>query len=215
MKFAGRLRTRYGENVLIKKIKQQKRTIQSCNIDNAQSIGILFNATHSVSFEIIKNLVKDLSEKKRTIMVLGFVDSKQLIDHYLYRKGFEFFTRKELNWYEKPESEAVTEFMKKDFDLLISLSLQENYPLKYILSLSKAKFKVGRLTTAHDSLDLMIDIDKEIQAMNDLQKELQSETEKTKPHLTSFDSIADIKTSVELQTNFLINQLLHYLSKLK
>ena len=61
----------------------------------------------------------------------------------------------------------------------------------------------------------MIEIEKEKEAMKDIQLELEKDIIKTKAHRTSYDNIADIKTSVELQMNFLINQLLHYLSMLK
>jgi hypothetical protein len=215
VRVAQSLRSKYGEYVLSKNLKHNKHEVHSCNINSAQSIGILFNATHSVSFEIVKNLVKELSGKKRKIMVLGFVDSKQMIDHYLYRKGFEFFTRNHLNWFDKPENEAVTEFINEEFDILINLNLEHNYPIKYILSLSKAKFKVGRLTDQHKYMDFMIDIESEKEAMREIQSELKKDGKPAKEHRTSYDNIADTKTSVELQMNFLINQLLHYLSKLK
>jgi hypothetical protein len=209
------MRSKYGEFVLTKKLKQHKRVVKSCNIYNAKSVGILFNATHLVSFEIVKNLVKTLSDKNRKIMVLGFVDSKQMIDHYLYRKGFEFFTRTQLNWFDKPEGDAVNDFIEQEFDVLINLNLEISYPIKYILANSKASFKVGRLTDQHQLMDFMIDIEQEKEAMKDLQSELQKDAEKSKTHHTNYDNIADEKTSVELQMNFLINQLLHYLSMLK
>lgn len=209
------MRSKVGEFVLSKQLKQQHRTIKSCNLENASSVGILFNATHSVSFEIVKNFVKELSNTNKNIMVLGFVDSKQLIDHYLYRKGFEFFTRNELNWFQKPESPAAIEFINQEFDLLINLNLEDTYPIKYILSLSKASFKVGRLTGSHQYHDLMIDIEQEKVAMKDIQDELLKDAPEVKVHQNSYDNIADLKTSVELQMNFLINQLLHYISKLK
>jgi len=215
MKVAEQMRSKVGEFILNKQIRHFRRPVKSCNLEDAQSIGILFNATHSVSFEIVKNFVKELSERSKKIHVLGFVDSKQLIDHYLYRKGFEFFTRNQLNWYQKPESDAVKDFINQEFDLLINLNLEDSYPIKYILCLSKAHFKVGRFTDVHPYHDLMIDIEQEKEAMQDIQDELQSDQQSGKVHHNSYESIADLKTSVELQMNFLINQLLHYLSKLK
>ncbi len=209
------IRSKVGNYVLQKSIKKQTRKVQSCNLRSASSIGILFNATHVFSFEIIKNFVKDLSTSAKEIMVLGFVDSKQMIDHYLYRKGFEFFTHNELNWYKKPEGEAIKEFIKKEFDILFFLSLDEIYPLRYILALSKAKFKAGKFFENDEYLDLMIDIEKEKAAMKELQKELAKEQMKMKHHLTSYDKIADKKTDIEIQLSFLINQLNHYLTQIK
>jgi hypothetical protein len=215
MNFAGRIRKKAGIYVLNKHIKDQNRKVHSCNLREAKSIGVLFDATHPFSFDIVKDLVKNLSITAREVTVLGYVDSKQMIDHYLYRKGFEFFTHNHLNWYYKPESVAVTEFLKKEFDILLNLSLEQSYPITYILALSKAKFKAGRYFNDEEHLDFMINIEKENAAMLDLQKELAHDQLKTKGHQTSYDSIADIKTNVELQLNFLINQLVHYLSQIK
>ena len=110
MNFIERTKARWGEKILHAQLNSVKRNAEVCNIRNANSIGILFNATHQISFEIVKELVKNLSTKNNTIDVLGYVDTKQLIDHYLYRKGFDFFTRKQLNWYYKPINSNADEF---------------------------------------------------------------------------------------------------------
>jgi hypothetical protein len=196
-------------------INTASRKVAACNIKDAESIGILFNATDQVSFEIVKELVKDLTTKKNSIDVLGFVDSKQLIDHYLYRKGFDFFTRKQLNWYYKPEAENVKIFIEKPFDLLINLSLDEPYPILYILASSMAKFKAGIFIEGQEYLDFMIDIRKEKMAMEDLRHEIDLEISKPAAQNEDIEQIIASKTKTEIQLNFLINQLIHYLSLIK
>ncbi|MBN1115854.1 MAG: hypothetical protein JXA77_01520 [Bacteroidales bacterium] len=215
MNLTGTIRNKVGSYVLRKSIKSQSRKVKACSIQEAKSIGLMYDATDLVSFEVVKDLVKQLSKKDNEIMVLGYVDSKQMIDHYLYRKGFEFFTRNHLNWYQKPQCDAVDTFINKEFDLLINLNLEETYPVKYILAMSKAKFKTGVFTEGQELLDLMIDIEKEKTAMKDLQAELAKDYSKASKHKTSYDTIADVKTNTELQLNFLINQLIHYLSLIK
>lgn len=215
MNLAGNLKKNLGEFVLRKQTKSIKRKTVSCNLHDAKNIGVLFNATHLVSFEIVKEFVKQISTPANSVSVLGYVDSKQMIDHYLYRKGFEFFTRNDLNWYQKPDNEGVNAFINQKFDLLIDLNLEETFPMKYILSLSKADFKTGKYTPNHDLLDFMIDIESEKKAIKELQSEIDKDRMKGEHHGTNYDKIADKKTDVELQLNFLINQLVHYLSKLK
>ncbi len=147
-------------------LKSNTREVAACNIKEAKTIGILFNATHQISFEIVKAFVKDLSMKKKAVDILGFVDSKQLIDHYLYRKGFDFFTRSQLNWYYKPIVPNVEKFIVKPFDLLIDLSLDDPFPIHYIIACSLAKFKVGRYYEGQECLDFMIDMEKEKAAIS-------------------------------------------------
>jgi hypothetical protein len=203
-----------GRRVLAQKLKNQIRHPIICNIDHVQHIGIIYNATEYVSFEIIRNLVKDLSHDSRKITVLGYVDSKKLIDHYLYRKGFDFFSKNELNWYSKPVSSVVDHFIAEPFDLLINLSLEEYYPIRYITALSAASFKAGKFSPDEIHLDFMIDIEKEKQTMRNLQKEIMNETDH-KHENNDIEADLEKKTETELQLSFLINQLLHYLSILK
>jgi hypothetical protein len=203
-----------GRRVLAQKLKNQIRHPIICNIDHVQHIGIIYNATEYVSFEIIRNLVKDLSHDSRKITVLGYVDSKKLIDHYLYRKGFDFFSKNELNWYSKPVSTVVDHFIAEPFDLLINLSLEEYYPIRYITALSAASFKAGKFSPDEIHLDFMIDIEKEKQTMRNLQKEIMNETDH-KHENNDIEADLEKKTETELQLSFLINQLLHYLSILK
>ena len=207
--------SKFGDYTLKRSVKRQKRKLQSCNLHQAKSIGILFDATQMVSFEIVKGLARELSEDTKDIMVLGYVDSKQMIDHYLIRKGFEFFTKNDLNWYKKPHGEAVDKFIKKEFDILYYLNLEDLFPLRYILALSKAKFKTGKFIEDDEYLDLMIDIEKEKEAMKNLQLELEKDRNNSRQHRSKYDSIANVKTNIELQLNFLINQLNHYLSQIK
>jgi hypothetical protein len=214
MKWVDNFKTSVGQRILNGYQKTSDRLPDFCNINDANNIGIIYNATEYVSFEIIRNLVKDLMHDSKKISVLGYVDSKDLIDNYLYRKGFDFFSRNELNWYRKPDSPAVAEFIKEPFDLLINLSLEDHYPIQYIATLSPAKFKAGRYSPSDTCLDLMIDIEKEKQAMRNIQKEIDS-VRNHKDDDNELEADIEKKTETEIQLNFLINQLLHYLSILK
>jgi len=207
-------KTFIGRKVLIRKLKHLKRVTKVCNINDARNIGIIFNATNMASFEIIRNFIKSLSGKKVKVNALGYVHSKKLIDHYLYRKGFDFFTKGNLNWFNKPVKDTVENFIKKPFDILINLYLEEYYPIQYIVALSASTFKVGKYFDEPNYLDFMIDIEKEKQVMHDLRKEVNIDK---KPDDKNIDLEKDIdkKVEIELQLNFLLNQLIYYLSIIK
>ncbi|NJK86580.1 MAG: hypothetical protein HC906_12035 [Bacteroidales bacterium] len=66
-----------------------------------------------------------------------------------------------MNWYQKPFGDTIDQFIKTPFDILINLSLDESYPIKYILALSASKFKVGKFFKEPNYMDLMIDVEKE------------------------------------------------------
>lgn len=203
-----------GQRVLMKRYNNLKRNTQTCNLEKAKKIGILFNATHTVSFEIIKEFIKTLEQRKLKVDALGYVNSKKLIDHYLYRKGFDFFTKNSLNWYYRPVYDGVDKFIKQEYDILFYLGLEESFPLEYIVALSKAKFKVGRYFKPESFLDLMIDMEKENEVMRNLQMEVnKSKTPGQKKK--EFESEINKKVEIEMQLSFLIQQLMHYLSILK
>ncbi len=217
MRLTENIKTAIGSRALRKKSKQANRRKTVCNLIDAKNIGILYNATHLVSFEIIKDLVKTLSSKNVNVSALGYVHSKMLIDHYLYRKGFDFFTRNELNWYYKPEGQVVDDFMQNPFDILIDLSLDDYYPIQYILASSVATFKVGRYTPDQQNLDLMIDLEKEKQEMKKIHEEVthKKEGNKESEKEAEIEEEVEQKVELEIQLNFLINQLIHYLSLIK
>jgi hypothetical protein len=167
-----------------------------------------------VSFEIIKNFSKVLINKKIEVSALGYVHSKKLIDHYLYRKGFDFITRNNLNWYYKPVSDTVSEFIEKPFDILINLSLEDYFPIQYIVALSSSSFKVGKYFEEPNYMDFMIDIEKEKKTMQDLKKEI-GKDQKVNEQKREIENEIEKKVDIELQLNFLINQIMHYLTIIK
>jgi hypothetical protein len=214
MKLVDNFKTLIGERILVNLQKNSTRLPAFYTIGEAKNIGIIYNATEYISFEIIKNLVKDLSKDSKKITVLGYVNSKNLIDNYLYRKGFDFFSRNDLNWYFKPISQVVDQFIKEPFDLLINLSLDDHFPIRYITGISSATFKAGRYSPYDHYLDFMIDIEKERRAMEHIQDEVEKE-QNGKSEYNEIEAGIERKTETEILLNFLINQLIHYLSILK
>jgi len=90
---------------------------------------------------------------------LGYVKSKSLIQRFLPKLSYDFFSRKDISWFYRPIHNKVKDFMEKDFDLLIDLNLADSFALKYIAGLSKAICRVGRFS--EDNIlyyDLMIDV---------------------------------------------------------
>lgn len=209
------LKLSIGERLLKREVLRTKRSTKACNISVAETIGILFDATEPATVEIVRKFVKHFDNSNKRVAVLGYVDDKKLIDHYLYRKGIVFFTKTDLNWYNKPDSKAINKFISIPFDILFNLSINEVYPLQYILALSQAKMKVGKYSPLQSYLDLMIDIEKEKEAMNGIRKEITNSAEIKKQKSIEYENIAASKASTEIQLNFLINQLMHYLSIIK
>lgn len=149
-----------GYFILNSKINSDRRAIP-VNFDNAKSIGIIFNADHHDTFKASTKFIKFLSEREISVSALGFADSRAVRDYYGDIVGFSFFSKKNTNWYNKPKSQLTDEFIKKKFDILINFSLENYFPIEYIVCSSKAKFKVGRFSPMFKYYDFMIDIGEE------------------------------------------------------
>lgn len=149
-----------GRLVLQKSLKNQQRTKKVFNLTTARRIGIIFNGTREDHFDQVMEFHKFLKLKGINTHVLGYVDAKDVPDKYLFKKDFYFLLKKHLNWYYKPVSEEAEKFLQGNFDILIDLNLDENFPCQFIAAISSAHFKVGRFTDSESFYDLMINISK-------------------------------------------------------
>jgi len=151
-----KIKLKFGNYTLKRKLKSFKRTVEVKNLHDAKSIGILFDQVDDESFIEIKAFLNYLAEKRIQVFALGFIHHKKIPEKFLMRKGFNFFCMNDLNWNLTPKAEIANQFIKKKFDILIDISKENCFPVKYIGSLSKAVFKVGRNFTNKEHLDLVI-----------------------------------------------------------
>jgi len=159
-KFNNKFKLKIASFSLKKKLKKTVRTRQTINLNNAKSIGIIYNDNEQKSNEIIKEFVSFLSQKDIQVYVVEFINKKIKSENYIKKKGFNYFSLNDLNWFYKPKSIIVDEFINNDFDILIDLSLNNNcFPVQYINALSKAKFKIGKFYETPNFYDFMINID--------------------------------------------------------
>ncbi|MCX7986443.1 MAG: hypothetical protein N2662_05850 [Bacteroidales bacterium] len=129
---------------------------------SAQLIGVLFKTNDSNEFQLVKNFLHYLRELDNKVIALSYIDSKKIPDYYLLVKGFNFFSRKSINFFYLPQNPIVNDFIEQPLDMLIDLTIDESFPIKYISVLSKAKFKIGmRQKRMEKYYDLMIDIEKD------------------------------------------------------
>jgi hypothetical protein len=152
-KLAGALEVR-------RKLKKVNREKCIHNFTTASSAGILFTCRNEEDFLAVKEFKEFLESEAIETSVLGFVDDTEIPDPYLLRKGFQFFCQRDLKWSKAPGSLFVKDFARKPFDILFDLSLEDHFPVHYVLRLSPASYKIGRLVN-HKEYDLMIDIEKE------------------------------------------------------
>ncbi|HIN39015.1 MAG TPA: hypothetical protein EYM84_01935 [Flavobacteriales bacterium] len=156
-----KLKLAIGKYLMHQEMNRNPRKVNVVNLAQAKTIGMTYNATNRQDYELVKKFTKYLKEKGKSVISLGYIDSK---DPGLLRNtqlDYRFFTKKDLNWYFKPNCLEVNNFLERRFDILLDLGIEYCFPLKYICGLSKAGFKVGPSdNNAKEFYDMMIDVGK-------------------------------------------------------
>jgi hypothetical protein len=157
MKFTA-IRKAFGNYFLKNEAAQLSRNKAAFNMAEAKTFAILFEASNIDNIELVKKYANYLKEMKKKIRVIGFFNTPFPPDITYSKLEYEFFSVKELNWFMAPSGSFLKNFLEEEFDVLIDLNLSDEFPLKYISSLSKARFKVGKFNEENKKVhDLLID----------------------------------------------------------
>lgn len=152
------IRKKAGYFILRRKVRELSRNKEFINLAGVSAVGVIFNQTDEKNFEYVQEYVRTMAADGKQVFGIGYVNSKEIPDFYLLRNGFNFFCRKDINWYGIPQPVFVNDFIEREFDLLIDLSIDNIFPVEYIFSLSRAKFKTGHYAIRAQHADLSIDI---------------------------------------------------------
>jgi hypothetical protein len=152
------IRAWIGNHQFLKEIKKVERKREIISFDDANKIGILYDATDERDSETIKNYVKNTRANfKKEILAVGYIDKKIVGNNQYAQVGIDYFTKKDLNFSMKPDNIIVNNFIREEFDILINLNSGKCYPLKYISAMSRARFRVGRFSSSNSvHLDMMV-----------------------------------------------------------
>ena len=171
MQFTEELKQKVGKWVFQRELKTNMRTKEVCNIENAKSVGILYEATSEDQIKMIQPFISYFFELKKDVKALGYVDAKELSYCHTPKLQYDFFYKKDLNWYYKPQNYIIDNFIKKEYDILINLCDSSVIPIKYLVASSVARFKIGIYEEEYEIYDLMISL-KEDKSMRKLMNEI-------------------------------------------
>lgn len=154
----GKIRSKIGQYYFRKEQQQNGQTRRLTNLRDARRIGIIYPLNNVPDYDRVSEFVSELQRDHKEVKALGFVKNKSLVSRFLPKLSFDFFSKRDINWFYKPVHTQVKDFIEKEFDILIDLSMSDNFPLKYIAGLSNALCRVGKFSEENkDYYDLMID----------------------------------------------------------
>lgn len=158
MSFIQGLKNAAGNYFLSREVKNLRRNKMFINMQDAKTIGIVFNATDPGDFELVKKYISYLKEMKKRVKAIGYYERKDIPALSYSKLEYDFFCQKDLNWHNSPNNVYVTNFIEEKYDILLDLNLDNIFPLRYISAMSKAAFKVGKKSEENNSIfDLMIE----------------------------------------------------------
>lgn len=149
---------RIGNSRLRKQLKTFTRHKQVQNFVSASEVGIVFYATTTSTFKQVFELTDYLTGKNIAVSIIAYCPLKEIPEEFMQYDSVNLFCRKDLNWFGKPVAPFVDEFMRSNLDILIDLSTEEIFPLKWLVAQSKAKFRVGNLNYPDNPNDLIINV---------------------------------------------------------
>lgn len=156
-----KIRTLIGNYFLKEELSKTGRERKMTNLRDARKIGILYTLDDVPEYDTVSEFVSRLQHDHKEVKALGFVKNKNLVSRFLPKLSYDFFSAKDINWCFKPIHTKVKDFIEKEFDILIDLSMKDSLPLKFISGLSMAHCRVGRFSDENTGCyDIMIDLNK-------------------------------------------------------
>jgi len=132
-----------GRFLLKRNIQKFDRIKAVHNLKSAKSIGIVYEYKNENEFKIVENLIDKLRGRKIEVKVLVFLPYEKLLEYIPQKLSIDFITHKDLNSVCQPIGQRPTEFIAKQFDILIDLNTNKMFSLEYVTAMSRAFYKLG------------------------------------------------------------------------
>jgi len=145
------LKSKLANRILNTRLSSVIREKKVINLDEANSVGILWEIDQRDAYIRIENELY-LSGIRQTGLCY-FPLRKAVIPEEI-----NGFSRKQTSWWlEIPRAQLVEDFIHQKFDILIDLTGQKSFPMIYATALSEAAFKIGYAGRSTNYFDLNIE----------------------------------------------------------
>ncbi|MGH1433089.1 MAG: DUF6913 domain-containing protein [Lewinella sp.] len=148
-----RIKERFYLKSLPAKIARNKGRVPR-NIEEAKTIGILFDATDIDYRKKTLAYADKLRKQGKKVSTLGFIATADKEATF----SFDFFTLRQIDWAQRPNGDAITHWLNLDLEVLICLFPQSSKFTEYLALHTRAGLKIGPVATNPSCYDLMLDM---------------------------------------------------------
>lgn len=117
-----------------------------------KSLAILFmegeDSRHVLEFR------DQLTKAGKQVSLLAFIPQKR--KEIQNAPSFDFFTKDELNWLGRPQSELVKQFLSQKHEVIITLGQGSENPFQFIITTAKTDFVIGLKSAPNTRVDLSL-----------------------------------------------------------
>jgi len=124
------------------------------NIDEARTLGLLFDATDVDQRKRILAYAEKLRKQGKQVNVLGFISTADKEATF----SFNFFTLREVDWAQRPKGEQVQQWLKREYDVLVCLFPRTSRFTEYLALHARAGLKIGPVADNTACYDVMLDM---------------------------------------------------------
>lgn len=157
MKALNGIKLKIAEYLLKRRYNGLERNREIKNINKCNSVLVIASQKEDLRGEELMRFISYLKRNNSEIFALLYDNSKELVN--IQSTDIKVVGLSHLNQIFIPKESYLIELLEREFDILIDLTIKEDFPLKYIHAMSKAKFKVGAsLNYKKQFGDLTIDV---------------------------------------------------------
>lgn len=136
-------RIRAGNRILAKRSQKVRRHRGFVSITETKSVGVLWDISNPDDLVPISDFILEMGERGIKVDVIGFFSGKVLPDRLTAIRYLECLKREDYSFLYRPKSPAASRFIDFQYDIIVEICFRDNYPLRYISTLSVARMKVG------------------------------------------------------------------------
>lgn len=150
-------KNKFREYMLLRSRNSQFRPEEYPGFNAVEKIAIAFESGEA-NGQILK-FAAQLRKMNKEVHLLGYVPKK--LKELKEPPVFDFFSLNDLNWYGKPKSDDVTNFLKPHYGVYISLNKRAGSPLEFISAAIGSDFNISLKSADYTRFDLIVGLDKE------------------------------------------------------